>query len=357
MRQALAVSVRGAVFVALAFVVLIFSRSGPVGAQTPSNPLQGAPAVIQDTDVPANNVPNEIVIDFPNGQTCAVDPNATVRLVITDGDTEATFTAGTDVSIDTTSTGITVTNPAGGDLGVPEGFAPTTSGSVVGSEGITCRDATTNPVTPEAPSCPAGAEEVVTFTSDDTIFEPFRITDEDFRVLYTVESEQGQMTGDESFHLAVLEDGNPLTQSATVTTVPANGDLGVNDEGPGAFQLEVQAEGVVFAITVCEGAADDQNQGDNDDALDCADSNTQADAQAALDANSTVPNNLDVDNDGEACEDFDFGDDPGDVDDPDDVIDDPGGVLANTGGVPILVGAALMLVASVVVGSRVIGRR
>jgi len=55
------------------------------------------------------------------------------------------------------------------------------------------------------------------------------------------------------------------------------------------------------------------------------------------------------------------GNDPGDADDPDDVMDDTipedKDVLANTGGFPILVGAALMLVAATVLGSRVIGRR
>ena len=51
-----------------------------------------------------------------------------------------------------------------------------------------------------------------------------------------------------------------------------------------------------------------------DSDLDCADFDSQAEAQAELESDPSDPNGLDADNDGEACEEFDYGDD-GDSDD------------------------------------------
>ena len=45
-----------------------------------------------------------------------------------------------------------------------------------------------------------------------------------------------------------------------------------------------------------------------DSDLDCADFDSQAEAQAELESDPSDPNGLDADNDGEACEEFDYGD-------------------------------------------------
>ncbi len=128
MRQALVASVWGAVSVALAFAVLIFPQSGPVGAQT--DPLAGETANITATDIGIT------VAD------CEADPNATVvSLTVADAANDATqetFTEGDNADFQFGSQGITIT-PQGDDLGDLEGV---TTGTVVSSEGITCGDAT-----------------------------------------------------------------------------------------------------------------------------------------------------------------------------------------------------------------------
>ncbi len=118
--------------------------------------------------------------------------------------------------------------------------------------------------TPQAPVCPAGTEEVVAFTSEDTNPDAFDIMGESFQVLYSVAAGPETANGTRSFQIAVLGNGTTVTQSATVTTLPtSDGVLQVSDEGPGNFRLRVEDEGVVFAITVCQAPADNQNGGSN----------------------------------------------------------------------------------------------
>lgn len=124
MRQPLMVSVGGAVFVAL-----IFSQSGPVGAQT--DPLEGQTAEITDSRVGPIAVTD-----------CEADPTATVSLTIADAEgEEETFTEGDNADFRFGSQGITITAPAGDNFTFPRGFDIGT-GTVVESAGITCGNAT-----------------------------------------------------------------------------------------------------------------------------------------------------------------------------------------------------------------------
>jgi hypothetical protein len=108
-----------------------------------------------------------------------------------------------------------------------------------------------------------------------------------------------------------------------------------------------------------------------DDQFDCASFGSQESAQAELDRNPSDPSNLDADNDGEACEEFDYGDDGGEASDNnrgaadhqygnDEVIVESipkEKKLANTGGSPLILPAgALLLSAGLLVGRSVIRR-
>ena len=110
----------------------------------------------------------------------------------------------------------------------------------------------------EMSSCATDADEVATFTTKDTTFGPFRIAGESFDVLYAAQLDRGNGP----FRVAVTKDGKTVTETATITESPAEGTLEVDDEGPGSFSLDVEADGLDFAITVCEaGRADDGGDG------------------------------------------------------------------------------------------------
>jgi len=367
MRRAVAVSVSGAILLALLCIALISLLPNPVGAQT--TPLQGAVATITDT-ADTDDIPNQIVIAFPEGQTCTVSAGATVTVQDPDG-TQVELVDDGNVQITETSTEVTivgtgeddnniVADPVEAQPGEVAGFN-TGEGTVVGSTGIECKDDATG-TPPTAPACPAGTDQVVTFSSDDTTFGTFTIAEENFQVRYAVEPEQATATGNESFEFSVLRGENPVVESDAVTVPVTDGVLEVDGEGPGTFRLDVNFVDVVFAITVCEGGAGGDDNGGGD--LNCDDFDSQADAQAAFDADTTDPDGLDADNDGIACEeeagdgsdDGQNGDDDGDVDDPDDVVpgtedDDP---LPDTGGVPLLFGAAALAMAAALIARRVL---
>ena len=129
----------------------------------------------------------------------------------------------------------------------------------------------------EASSCASDADEVATFTTKDTTFGPFRIAGESFEVLYEAQVDRG--TG--SFGVAVIEDGETVTETATITELPVDDVLAVEDEGPGSFSLDVKAsDGVDFAIAVCEaGRADDGGDGGAANAEDDEDENGQDDLE------------------------------------------------------------------------------
>lgn len=339
MRRAGAVSVSGALLLALVCLAFVSVLSGPVGAQQqPADPLAEQTADIADAD--GNDIPDSVGPIAVAG--CQVTAGETAIITVADADgNEEVFTDGEGVVFEFGPQGITITADAGGDLQVDDEFDPGT-GSVVSSDGITCTAAAppTTAEPPAAPACPAGTTNMDTFTSDDTAFGPFRVSAEDFQVLYAIEDEdEDQTAGDESFSVAVIQGEDPVSLSEAVTTAPADGTVEVNGEGPGTFRLDVNADGVVFALTVCEG--DDVNggggggggggQGD----LNCDDFASQAAAQANLDDNPDDPNNLDADDDEEACEDFPFGNVLDDDDDDE---------LVNTGGPPLTLLAGLCLV-------------
>ena len=135
MQRASAVSAWGAVFVALAFMALIFSQSGPVGAQT--DPLAGETAKIRATTIGPISVAD-----------CTVTSAATVVVEDADG-TRATFTnrQNGNVTITADANGITIEAAvAGEDIegenvtgGNPQTF-DAGNGTVVSSTGITCGD-------------------------------------------------------------------------------------------------------------------------------------------------------------------------------------------------------------------------
>jgi hypothetical protein len=300
----------------------------PVGAQVEV----GDPAIIGDTN--EDDIPNRVVIAFPEGQTCTVDAGATVEVEDPDG-TQVDLVDGANVDITETSTDIVIVGTGtdgnivaepgeGQEEGTDPGFdvGETGEGTVLSLTGIECTDDDTNPATPTAPACPAGTEVVVRFTSDDTL-KPFRIDEEDFQVRYAVDAEEETPTGDESFELSVRQGGDTV-ESAEESEFPVtDGLLEVDDEGPGTFRLEVDSVDVVFAITVCEGEAG--GGGGNGDGND----------------NGGDGNN---------------NNDDGDVDDPDDVVpgtgdDDP---LPDTGGAPLLLGAAALVLAAALLARRIL---
>lgn len=86
------------------------------------------------------------------------------------------------------------------------------------------------------------------------------------------------------------------------------------------------------------------------DDLDCADFDNQAEAQATYEQDRSDPHDLDRDDDGEACEDFDYGDD---------AVETPGRIDTGAGGtarddVTPLVGGALT---GALVGGLAVARR
>lgn len=101
-------------FVVLAFVVLMISQSGPVGAQT--DPLAG-----QTVNIEATTIGPIAVAD------CAADPNATVvSLTVADADNDATqetFTDGVNADFQFGSQGITIT-PRGAILAISKALPP-----------------------------------------------------------------------------------------------------------------------------------------------------------------------------------------------------------------------------------------
>ena len=141
MRRASAVSVWRAVFVALAFTVLVFAQSGPVGAQTD-------PLARQTANIEANKIGPIAVAG------CEADRGATARVTIDDGDNddadERTFTDGSNAEFRFGQQGITITPSEDDEQDFLEGLE-TGTGSVVGSEGITCTNGGNGgaqPVTP-----------------------------------------------------------------------------------------------------------------------------------------------------------------------------------------------------------------
>ncbi len=129
-----------------------------------------------------------------------------------------------------------------------------------------------------------------------------------------------------------------------------NGDTGDNDSDDGDNADGDNNDGGVAAA---------QDQGSAD--LDCADFATQAEAQAEFDEDTSDPNGLDADNDDIACEENAGDDGPdddqyGDVDDPDDVVPGTGddGPLPDTGGVPVLLGAAALVLAAALLARRIL---
>ena len=126
MQRASAVSVWGAVFVALVFIALVFSRSGPVEAQT--DPL---------ADQTANITSNKIGPIAVAG--CEADQGATVSVTIANADEEETFTDGTNAEFRFGQQGITITGQNGSDLTLQD-LRANTEGTVVSSTGITCDD-------------------------------------------------------------------------------------------------------------------------------------------------------------------------------------------------------------------------
>ena len=125
----------------------------------------------------------------------------------------------------------------------------------------------------EASSCSTDADEVATFTTKDESFGPFRITAESFDVLYEAQEDRGSGP----FRVAVTENGDTVTETAKITTFPVDDVLEVADEGPGSFSLDVEANDVDFAITVCEAgrtggsgsanAGGDEGENGGDDAM------------------------------------------------------------------------------------------
>lgn len=109
-----------------------------------------------------------------------------------------------------------------------------------------------------ASSCATDADEVDTFTAKDTSFGPFRITRENFDVLYEARAEKENG----SFKVAVVEDGETVTETAEITLLPVNDVLEVADAGPGTFSLEVEpTDGVDFTIIVCEAGGTGGDEG------------------------------------------------------------------------------------------------
>jgi hypothetical protein len=325
MRRAGAVSVTGALFVALVCIALVSLLPNPVSAQQqPADPLANQPADIQDTP-PGDETPDRIVIAFPQGQTCSVDANITATITVNDGGTpptSATFTNGTDgATIAVEGNQIVVTaDPAN----VPEGFE-TGTGAVDSSDGIVCRDDGGGGAQPPPNAECANPREVVSFgpTITDSEEQNVRIAGESFRVTYDVTI----LEPDEGATVIIDIDGQS-GEGSFVQISETEQDSFISTASPGTFDITVSVDPpstVRYTVTVEDCGAAGTGNGD----LNCDDFDSQADAQAAFDAGTTDPNNLDADADGEACEDFPYGDiidDGGDNDDDD---------LPETGGPPL----------------------
>ena len=299
MRRAGAVSVWGAILLALLCIVVMFLLTSRAQAQSEDD-LAGQEALIRDTD--DNGTPNRIVIPFPEGQTCTADDEAmAVQITVSDEDGEPPVTFAEEeggdavvvADIEIGGRRVTITDPDGGDLAVPDGFEATENGEVEGSSGITCEEEEEDPPPPEeaAPpvpsACPDGFESVASFDSDATETEPFRITQEEFRVLYAVEAATEEETGDERFRVSVRQGGETIARSEAETEVPTDDFLAVDDLGDGRLRIIVAAEDVVFAVTVCqeeeepvgeEEPGDPGDPGEGDD-LNCDDFDSREDAQ------------------------------------------------------------------------------
>ena len=132
MRRAGAVSVSGAIFLALLCIALISLLPNPVGAQVE----EGDPATIIDDPDDTDEIPDRIEIDLPAGQTCSVTPDATI-IVTHENGTPFTLTNGTNAEIDVEQDQIIITIDEEPEPAVPEGFEEGT-GTFEGSTGIEC---------------------------------------------------------------------------------------------------------------------------------------------------------------------------------------------------------------------------
>jgi hypothetical protein len=167
---------------ALLCIALISLLPNPVGAQ-----VEEEPAIIEDT-APTNGTPDQIVIAFPEGQTCTVDAGATVTVRDPDGgdDTPFTFTNGSNATISVEQDQIIITINEEGEPPVPEDFVAGT-GTVVSSTDIECMDDATG--TPTAETAPVegearNADELADLDCDELL------------VLFRAESGGGQQYGD-----------------------------------------------------------------------------------------------------------------------------------------------------------------
>jgi hypothetical protein len=349
MRRAGAVSVSGALLLALLCVASIFLLPNPAWAQQQAtDPLEG-----QTAEISATSIGQIAVAD------CEATAGETARITVADTDgTVEVFADDEGVVFAFGAQGITITAEGGGELQVDDEFDPGT-GSVESSEGITCGaaggDASGNG------AC-ANPREVATLgptTSDDRV--AFRTTVDRFRVTYEVNFEDDDPDGFKDFTVDIT-DRFGLVESDSTDEDATESFIVVEEAGSFAVETDVEPEnGATYTVTVEECGGDDNGNGGGD--LDCDDFDSQAEAQAAFDADTTDPNGLDADNDGIACEE-DAGDgsddgqdgDDGDVDDPDDVVPNTGdkGPLPNTGGAPLIFGAAALALSAALLARRLL---
>jgi hypothetical protein len=360
MRRAGAVSVSRTTLLVLICIASIFLLPNPVGAQTTSTitetgtgtQTQTSPQGCQNggectselvgsiTGTPITNPDDEgedaginatLTADYsqatsPTPDTFSAPTTGTATLTDANGstlelDVEGDYTGNNDGTGPTTFTGTFTVTGGTGNFADATGSGDITATSENGEftaelDGTLTLPDPTDPV-PTAPACPAGTDQVVTFSSDATL-EPFRIDEENFQVRYAVEAEQATATGDESFEISVRQ-GGAAVGSAEETEFPVtDGVLEVDDAGPGSFRLIVVDQDVVFAITVCEGGGGGAG--------------------------------------GDGADDEPYDDGNGDVDDPDDVVPGTGadGDLPDTGGAPLLFGAAALVLAAALLARRVL---
>jgi len=338
MRRAGAVSVSGAILVALLCIALISLLSGPVGAQ-PKDPLAGQTANIAADSIGPISVAG-----------CQEAPNGTAAVTIADAEEdEQTFANGSGVVFTFGAQGITIEADDGGNIQFEPGFDPGT-GSVVSSRGILCDtgggrgeedDDTVNDG-----ACANPREVANVGPTTDNSVTPFITTGRTFRVSYTVSG----IDPNEFERVEIdIEDRFGLVDFATVEQ---NGsDSFIVTEEAGSFELIVNVRpqnAAEYTATVedCGGDGGGGNGGGNGD-LNCDDFDPQEEAQAELNDDVDDPNNLDADDDGQACENFPYGQVMGGGDDDD---------LPNTGGPPLSVLAALCLASATLMLARAVRR-
>jgi len=304
MQRVGAVLVSGATILALLCIAVASLWSAPVGAQAAQDPLAD-----QTAEIAADSIGPIAVA----GCEAAAGETASITVADADG-TEQTFTDGAGgVVFRFGAQGITIAAQGGGDLNPAQGFDVGT-GSVAGSEGITCAAAAgsrANDGQQQGGAC-ANAEEVASVgpTTDNSV-TPFETTGRTFRVSYTV---SGIDPRDADTVEIDIEDRFGLVDFAIVDE--DGSDSFIVTEQAGSFELVVNVRpqnSAEYTVTVedCGGTGD-----------------------------------------GPAGDQYD----DGDVDDPDDVVGGPKDdkPLPKTGGAPVLLGAAALALASALLARRIL---